>query len=824
MADSVIQNDRDFSSQPLDDDDPLMELSRIIGLEPRRDPPMRREPASYAAPARPSPIEDVEAVPEPAADAHAGDDLQVELAEELIASLQEETDFSADELADPPVTGPVSEQADPAPEEWAAQVAEFEPETQIIPSIPLSKPRELSLEDELEAILNPERAARPPVTQFGLRPVPEEAAAANEMFDDRIVEPSELQADGGDGRIDMNFDAEPVLAEITPVTTNRSWDSLEADEPAAARALPDLGDEIYAEAEAAAVEPVMSRYVPAEPEPFVEAVAHNVELVEATVGFDVPEFDYEEPVALKASSPYQDYEEDYSPRPQTIAAEAAIPVSAEHDEDDLDQINEAIAELENERSNTLAVPGAVIGAAAGAAVSMASARPARKEFVLDEHEDFAASIETQQSPHVARRAGAGRSYLMAAGLGAVALLGGIGAYAYTRSPDVASSAPAAVVLKADAEPVKVAPENPGGAVVPNQDVAVYEKVGGAENAAKEQETLVSAEVQPVNLEEKAVARVVLPGPSATEPNPDLSEPQTDGVQAAAPAVKSEERAAAEPSGEAAPAQTELASVTPKRVRTMVVKSDGSLVEREAAPAAAAADETSGIAPALVKAATESAVPAKKVQTQAVTPAAPAAAEIAAAEPAEPAAAAPAAETVVAAAEPQAEAPVTLAEPAPAAPVAAEAPAVKPVTKAAKAKKAAQKAAKTQAALEVAAAANIPLVDARPAEQPVNIIAKTGKTPQAEEVAALAPAPAPSGGSYVIQIASATSPDAAQATWQSLNRKFGNVLGGRNAKIQKADIPGKGTFYRVRIPAGSKQEATALCAKYKSAGGQCLVAR
>ena len=50
------------------------------------------------------------------------------------------------------------------------------------------------------------------------------------------------------------------------------------------------------------------------------------------------------------------------------------------------------------------------------------------------------------------------------------------------------------------------------------------------------------------------------------------------------------------------------------------------------------------------------------------------------------------------------------------------------------------------------------------------------------------------------------------------------MGGRNIKIQKADIPGKGTFYRVRIAAGSKKEAAALCAKYKSAGGQCLVAR
>jgi cell division septation protein DedD len=152
-----------------------------------------------------------------------------------------------------------------------------------------------------------------------------------------------------------------------------------------------------------------------------------------------------------------------------------------------------------------------------------------------------------------------------------------------------------------------------------------------------------------------------------------------------------------------------------------------------------------------------------------------------------------------------------------------------VVKTVKTKKITQKQTK-QAQSQDVAAANIPLVDARPSDQPVNIVAKTGKTPtapaqeEANNSVVAAPSAPASGGSYVIQIASAPSPDQAEATYASLNRKFGRIIGGRGMNIQKADIPGKGTFYRVRISAGSKQEAAALCAKYKSAGGQCLVAR
>ena len=45
MADSGTTSNRDYSSPTIDEDDPLMELSRIIGLEPRRESVSRYAPA-----------------------------------------------------------------------------------------------------------------------------------------------------------------------------------------------------------------------------------------------------------------------------------------------------------------------------------------------------------------------------------------------------------------------------------------------------------------------------------------------------------------------------------------------------------------------------------------------------------------------------------------------------------------------------------------------------------------------------------------------------------------------------------------------------------
>lgn len=76
----------------------------------------------------------------------------------------------------------------------------------------------------------------------------------------------------------------------------------------------------------------------------------------------------------------------------------------------------------------------------------------------------------------------------------------------------------------------------------------------------------------------------------------------------------------------------------------------------------------------------------------------------------------------------------------------------------------------------------------------------------------------------MQIASQPSEAAAQSSYQDLARRYGSVIGDKGVNIVKAEIAGKGTFWRVRIPAQSRNDAISLCESYKAAGGNCFVSR
>ncbi len=904
MADSVLRKTRDYSSDMIDEDDPLMELSRIIGLEPRREQSLRREPevALHSEPATIEPAADLPASAmatvedEPLFDAHAEfdasaeiatdevsvefesiDDFQLDIADELIASLEAESGYSS------PVSAPLrpSEQhADEQSEivdQAAPEVDEVEPEYvqaedpkgETIPHLLIHSNELPSIEDELQALLDASNDRKSPL---GLRPVDQGIEDVEPVGSDyfgafsthanaarHVHEPVDIAAQPDDPRIDMNFDEDPEPGDPAEqewdlpesaqeefhadiVRTDSLIDSVETAEPAFEPELSGEDPHVFVAAaemeyQEPALEPVDEPSFDSAAQPVVEAVQHEARSVEVTDEFDIPEFEYEEAGARVRDNAGQfAYDDEYTgsvlePAPAAVSEEVASPVAAaDFDEFELDQINDAIAELEQERAREFVTPETTAAAVGVAASWPIQARTERQDFVLERHGDPVASPDPLASKLDARKPVSARGYLMAAGLGALALVGGIAAYALTNgnvSP-VTDSAP--IVLKADSQPVKIAPENPGGSVVPNQDIAVYDKVGGPGAQANQQDQLVSSTEQPVNLQEKAAARVVLPGPSATE---------TDEQ-----AVKSEERIDPQSTQQESLVSGELATVSPKRVRTLVVKPDGSLVERTT-PAPSFDEQTAAITPDLAKPSTEGLVPAKKVKTEAVDAAAAgvsvqaetaeAGSTLAAAPdaaPAEPIQTAAVAKTVpapdpvsdpvaenpaVSSAEPTESVVAAVEPPAPAAAEAATAQETKPLVKTVKIKKIKAEPAATE--IDVAAAANVPLVEARPADQPVNIVAKTGKTPGAE--AAATPA---ASGNYVIQIASTPSPDAAQSTYASLSRKFGSVIGGRGVTIQKADIPGKGTFYRVRIEAGSKKEAVALCTKYKAAGGECLVAR
>ena len=57
--------------------------------------------------------------------------------------------------------------------------------------------------------------------------------------------------------------------------------------------------------------------------------------------------------------------------------------------------------------------------------------------------------------------------------------------------------------------------------------------------------------------------------------------------------------------------------------------------------------------------------------------------------------------------------------------------------------------------------------------------------------------------------------------QDLSRRYGSVLDGREVNIVKAEIAGKGTFWRVRVPAGSRNDAISLCETLQGCRRQLL---
>ena len=116
--------------------------------------------------------------------------------------------------------------------------------------------------------------------------------------------------------------------------------------------------------------------------------------------------------------------------------------------------------------------------------------------------------------------------------------------------------------------------------------------------------------------------------------------------------------------------------------------------------------------------------------------------------------------------------------------------------------------------------SVPLAPQRPAEQPVDVVGEV----KPDKIAAVSPSQTAMSGAWSMQIASQPSEAAAKSSYQDLVRRYGSVLNGHEASIVKAEIAGKGTFWRVRIPAQSRNDAISLCESYKAAGGNCFVSR
>jgi cell division septation protein DedD len=350
----------------------------------------------------------------------------------------------------------------------------------------------------------------------------------------------------------------------------------------------------------------------------------------------------------------------------------------------------------------------------------------------------------------------------------LALLGSGFIYAYneTVSRDAQGEPP---TLRADTRPVKVAPERPGGEQIENQNALVYDRVTGEPRQSTER--LVSREEQVVDIpkgQPKDDSRP-LAGSSANPP-PLRPQPLTlaSGQQAGASAPQA---AGAEP------AQGDGIAPLPKRVRTVLVRPDGSIAE--APPAAATA-------------------PGAPSASVPVPPQRPGNAPQPAASQAAPVAPA------------QAQPPVQRVTPGGSVGTVAVQP-VRPVQPAA-----------GNAPIRLTPQPAAPAHDngqPQPLGQPQQLASA-----QPSAIAPQQPLVAPGqGGDFVVQLAARRSETQARATFDELRQRY-SQLGRYRPLIQEADLGDRGVYYRVRVgPMSSQSEASQLCDSLKSSGlSDCLV--
>lgn len=354
---------------------------------------------------------------------------------------------------------------------------------------------------------------------------------------------------------------------------------------------------------------------------------------------------------------------------------------------------------------------------------------------------------------------------VAAGILAVALLGGTAAFAWSF---FGSDEPESVkTLVASSEPVKVKPAEAGGAVIPNQDQSVFQTVDGNVSDAPKQTELKDETVKPINVGVATTAKVG-------------------------------ERVVS--NGDAGDASKPLPA---RKVRTMVVKPDGTIVSGgNVATAATTASETENSGTSSTIAAAD---PIKIAPTTVTTQPAStfgtsesvtntlrtATTDASLPESVQNATVKTVKTTVTTAAVPKIDSDTALGTSSTEPKIGTPSP--KPV-----------KVAKVEPAKPVVTqpAAATPKPEVKPA---------SGSLPKV-------------ASPYVVQISSQRSPAAARQSYGNLSRRYAGLLKGKGVDYRQIQINGRGTFYRVNIPSKTRGAANDLCAKLKASGGDCLVRR
>ncbi len=125
------------------------------------------------------------------------------------------------------------------------------------------------------------------------------------------------------------------------------------------------------------------------------------------------------------------------------------------------------------------------------------------------------------------------------------------------------------------------------------------------------------------------------------------------------------------------------------------------------------------------------------------------------------------------------------------------------------------------------AAQTPAARPAPPPPPLPTQTQTG-TSRPAGTAPAAPAAQPRTGTvsgWKIQLAALRSEAEVQTDWARRQAQHRDLLGGLTLQIQKVEVTGKGTFYRMQAgPLADKAAADALCAKLKAVKMDCLAVK
>ena len=110
------------------------------------------------------------------------------------------------------------------------------------------------------------------------------------------------------------------------------------------------------------------------------------------------------------------------------------------------------------------------------------------------------------------------------------------------------------------------------------------------------------------------------------------------------------------------------------------------------------------------------------------------------------------------------------------------------------------------------------------QTPAQPTVKSAKPVPASTTPDTAAAEAVPASGWAIQVASATSEDAAWATWKNM-QKGHRILADQKPVVVKADLGTKGIFFRVRITGFDNQaDARSGCSKFKTNGVSCYISK